>query len=245
MTSTPYHAGQNAQYTLSLRPITDGEVQAAVASLRPARYNAIFWAIVTIISAVVVNMPTNASDYVSDYVFVFPVFFAVLTIDPAVRYRKAAATIRKASEAGAIPELRAYPVRKSRGRGWALGPVALPSTKLTRDALSESSPASMAFLSDVNLVLSLNGVPLKKPVRMIAPRGFGKDMMAQPLSIQKAPMAAAPAVPQPTPSPAPQPVGEELPPPPDDWVPAACPKCGQNGLEGFSFCPRCGFKLRP
>jgi hypothetical protein len=210
--------------------MSEVERKAAVDSLKPIRYNGIAMSVLAIATAIMVN-------YAYDAIAVLvPLMFAVGCIGFASQYRKGVRAVTQAMAEGAIPELRAVAAKKSYGRGWEIGPVSLARSRALDTMLSSGAVATVAFLSETRAVLSVNGRPLGKRVTMVAPLGFGKD-----LSVHASPTIA----PQPSAIvPSPRPSADELPPPPDDWSPTSCPKCGRSVVAGGSFCPKCGFRLK-
>ncbi len=226
---------QTPDYSLYVRPISPAESAAALKSLRPARYNAVAMAIVGIATAIMINYANDA------IVVVVPLMFAVGSISFAVRYRKGAAAVQKTISSGNIHEVRGVAVKKSLGRGWALGPVTFPRSGGLNDLMTEGAPAGVAFVPDTKSAISVNGALLRKPLPMTMPIGFGKDLPV-PSSVRRTQIGpqATPAMLQQV-SKQPE---EDLPPPPDDWVVRNCPRCGQSLGEGVSFCSKCGFRLK-
>lgn len=217
-------------YALSPRPISEVERKVAVDSLKPIRYNAIAMSVLAIATAIMVNFAYDA------IAMLVPLMFSVGCIGFASQYRKGVRAITKAMAEGTIPELRAVASKKTYGRGWEIGPVSFARSGELDTMLSSGAVATVAFLPETRAVLSVNGSPLSKRVTMVAPLGFGKDP-----SRHASPMIA----PEPSASvPSPRPSVDELPPPPDDWSPASCPRCGRSVVAGGSFCPKCGFRLK-
>lgn len=231
MASQGFH---NADYMLYLRPISDEERQVAVRSLRPIRYNAIGMAIMGVITSIMLNYAHDA------IVVVVPLMFAVGAIGYASQFKKTAGALTKALSTGKIHELRAAPVKKSMGRGWTVGPVSFSRSGQLGDMFTEGSTAAVALIPDTKAAISINSMPLKKAMPIIAPLGFGKELVG---SVP----AGAPHVEHPVSVTNPssrQQAEEDLPPPPDDWEPRACPKCGEAIIGEVLFCSRCGYRLK-
>lgn len=226
MSSSSPQAYQQAQYSLAVRPITDGERKVALDSLKYFKYNAIAFSIVGLMTAV-------ATSFASDVILLLvPLLFVLMAGDPAVKYKRNSDAIGKALAAGTVPEIAGIPEKKSRS-SWTIGPMTFSDMRGLAKMLPGGAISKMAFLPGVKMVLSVNGVPLKKGAPIIAmPADFAKD-----LTIPAMPIAPVPPPRAVTNAP---PVTDELPPPPDDWEEVFCSRCGQKNPKGAKFCSRCG-----
>ena len=220
---------QHGVYSLSVRPITDGERKVALDSLKFFRYNALGFAIVGMMTAIATML--FATDIV---MLLVPVLFVLIAGDYANKYKKNSDLIAKGLTPCTVPEIAGVPEKKGRG-SWSLGPMTVFNKGGLAKMLPEGETCKMAFLPDARIVLSVNGTPLKKAVPVVmTPADFAKDLT----------LPAYPAAPAPMPSPCavapPSLTVEDLPPPPDDWEGLICGKCGQSNPADASFCGRCG-----
>ncbi len=207
----------------TVRPLTEPERQAYWGMLRPLKLNAIGFALVSMLMAVMINFVPD------QWLIIVPIFFGVAALGMAVQARKTANKVVSAIAKGSVTDVRVSQVRKGAGGSWNFGPFSVPRTSMLNSMLSEGAPASVTIVPETRHLLSVNSVALKKPVTLIAPPGFESSLM----------VVSAPSVPQATRESA----NEDLPPPPEDWGAKYCPKCGASLMAGASFCGRCGSKL--
>lgn len=224
---------QSAPYTLITRRISDQESKAARDSLKPVRYNAMGMSILAIATAVTINFANDA------IVILVPLMFAVASAGLVAQFRRSFKAVKNTLTTGTIAELKAIPAKKSMGRGWTVGPVTFARSGELSEILTDGVPASVAFLPETKFALSVNGVALRKPILMVAPKDFGKEPMSQPAAQPQVPVYMQAPVPQPSPPSA----DDELPPPPDDWNEPTCTKCGQVIPKGALFCSNCGARM--
>lgn len=229
---------QNNSYALVVRPMNAAERKAAADSLKPARYNAIAMSILGIATAIMINYARDT------IVVVVPLMFAAGSIAYASQYRKGSGTVSKMLTTGTVPEIRGVPTKKSMGRGWDLGPASFQGSGGLGKRLSEGTVTTLAFLPDTKVALSVNGVPLKKPVPMVIPAGFGKDLTVPAKTSMSSPGQMTAAAQQPIPQPIQPSVGVELPPPPEDWDASVCGRCGQINVKDARFCAKCGASIQ-
>lgn len=203
------YAGQRPDaYALAIRPLREEEIKAALGFLKPMRYNAIGWAVVGILLAIFILIYMDNLSEENLIVLAVPFLFVANAISYSSKFRKTLAAIRKAAESGMIPEIAGAPAKQRFGGSWKLGPVSFSGSGEMKKTLAEETFSRFAFMPDVSIIISMNGVPLKKPLRIIGPAGFGKDIF--PPTERMMPVVATPVI---------QPRYEEEippPPPPDD-----------------------------
>ncbi len=214
--------------------MSDVERKAAVDSLKPLWYNAIAMSFVAIATSIMVNFAYDA------IVILVPLIFAAACIGLTAQYRRSLRAVKKTLTDGSIPELKAVPAKKSMGRGWTVGPITFARSGELSGMFSEGTQAAVAFLPETKAALSVNGVPLRKPMPMVAPIGFGVGLASQVPAMQpQIPVYSPTSAPQQSP----QAAEEELPPPPEDWAERACPQCGLSLPKYAMFCSKCGFRI--
>jgi len=222
LTSAQMYAGMPG-FSVSVRPMTDSERKAAVSTLRPLRNNARGMAMVSILMALMINFVTDP------IAMILPIVFGLASLGMAVKARKGVGSMSKTLATGTVAEIRTMPKRMSTGRGWELGMFYAMRSRALNGVLVEGVPASLTVLPETKHLLAVNGTPLRSPVQLMS--APGAVMPIAPSAVQQAPISA------------PMPVGEELPPPPEDWVGLSCPKCGHNNANNASFCEKCGVRI--
>jgi len=223
---------QHSPYSLSVRPITDGERKVALDSLKFFRYNAVGSALVGMMTAIATMF--FATDIV---MLLVPLLFVLMAGDYAAKYKKSSDAIAKALGAGAVVDISGVPEKKSRST-WILGPVAIAGRGVLGKALLEGATSKMAFLPGTQMVLSMNGTPLRKAALVnTTPADFGKDLVVPATSVAPGPPSPTITYPRPV-------TTEELPPPPDDWEELFCGRCGQRNPKDARFCGKCGAVIK-
>lgn len=226
-TAVPIATGQIGTFAVVVRPISPAEMKAAEASAMPLRTNAMGLAVLSMVMAVMVNF------ILYEWTVLVPVFFAALSLGTAFSAKSKMTAVGVFLDKGTVFEIRGVPEKRSMGRGWAFGPVSFTSTRGISSQLSQGSPASITIAPELKLLLAVNGAPLKSPADiMMAP---GTDLAAHLRQMEAAPpmRSATQAKLQ----------AEDVPPPPDDWAPRQCPKCGRAMPSEAVFCPWCGLRF--
>ncbi len=209
---------------LPVRPMTDAEARAAKGIAKPHRANAIGISVVAMAMAVMVNFVEE------EIAIVMPLFFCFVALGLAIQARRSSGVVAESLAKGTVADLRSTPVWR-KARGWEFGAVSIPRGSELDKRLSDGVPASVTVLSDAKYVLSADGVPLKKPVAFVAAPGFMSVSASE---------AGTPA-----PTRAVAMADDDLPPPPEDAGPSACPQCGKSASDVAKFCDSCGYRLRP
>ncbi|MGQ9587644.1 MAG: zinc ribbon domain-containing protein [Thermoplasmata archaeon] len=216
-------------YTLSARPITEAEQKVALDSLKPLRYNAIGASVIGMITAVVVNFGTEI------VLLGVPLLFALIAGSAVANYKKNSGLIGKALATGAVSEIAGVPVRRKFRGLWQIGPVKFPNKEGVAKMFQNGAVSRASFMPDAKIILSVNGMPLKRAVLIQGPlSGLGQGAALPTASF---PPAYAPPI-------LAHSSDGNLPPPPDDWGRVFCVKCGQRNAPDARFCGNCGTVIK-
>lgn len=127
--------------------------------------------------------------------------FSLITISVSLtvvimmaQYLSRRSALKAALLEGTVVDVRAPPVRASSPKGWAVGPVRIPSSPRINQRIVEGRPVTIACMPRTKLVLSVDGTMLGGAVQVTAPANAWES------ALQSSSVTAA----------------EELPPPPED-----------------------------
>ncbi len=206
------------------RPLTEPERESLKAIARSPKVNAVGLAVMSMVMAVMIN-------FVDEPVaLIMPLFFGAVSLGTAFQARKASERVALTLQKGTAAVVHGSP-RLNRGL-WDFGAFSVPKDGQLKTVLSEGAPTTVALAVDVRRVLSVNNVPLKKPVTFGAAPGFETLLSASPPQrTQAVSRAQAPSQ-------------EDLPPPPEGWGARFCPQCGEPVSGDYMFCRKCGLKLK-
>jgi hypothetical protein len=169
-------------------------------------------------------------NFVEDQVaIIMPLFFSFVGLGLGLQARKSSGAVALAVAKGTVTDVRGTPRYKG-SSGWEFGTLAITKSRQLEGALVDGVPATVTIAAGMKSLLSVNGVTMRKPVPVRVPAGFENTLAVTAPAQQPgwAPMAA----------------DDEVPPPPDGYVPRACPQCGQAISGDVMFCERCGARLK-
>jgi len=175
------------RYSLTIRPITDGEYRLALSTIKPSRYEAVIGSVVGILVAVAVNFVKEEYRLIQLGV---PLLFAIAAGSAAIRYRTMLKGIKKDISTGRVLEITATPVKNKFPRFWKMGPLTFSNEGGLPKLLQEGTVSTITLLPNARIVLSLNGVPLKKATPIITIPATFVQVHASPPPL---PVAALPA----------------------------------------------------
>ena len=207
------------------RPMTVAERDALQSIPKPIRNNAIGISILSMVMAVMIN-------FVEDMVaLLMPLVFCFIGLGLAVQARKSSGSVAQAVSKGTVTDVRGTPRWKGAAGGWAFGAFSVTNNAQLKGLLVDGVSATVTIVPEAKRVLSVNGVPLKKPVELRAAPGFESALLPPaPNQVHATTVVSS---------------DEDLPPPPEEWAPSACPQCGQGIRGGAMFCEKCGHRLIP
>jgi hypothetical protein len=230
----------NVQYFLATRQITEDEYRVALGTIKSPRYEAVIASVIGMLVAILVAVAVNFVSEESKLIqLIVPLIFVIIAGSAALRYRSAVNVLRKNLSSGMVAEITGIPVKCKAPRSWSIGPLSIWDTRTLTKVLQEGVTSRIAFIPEAKIVLSVNGIPLKKAASILnMPQDFGK-------------VSSAPA-PQPAPAYIPvQPAGTATPsaltntPYTGLQQEIRCNKCGQMNPQVAKFCNRCGNILQP
>jgi hypothetical protein len=85
------------------------------------------------------------------------------------QYLSRRSSLKAALLEGTVVDLRAPPVRASSPKGWAVGPVRIPSSARIDQLVTEGRPVTIACMPRTKLVLSVDGTLLGGALQVTAP----------------------------------------------------------------------------
>ncbi|MEW5747541.1 MAG: zinc ribbon domain-containing protein [Candidatus Thermoplasmatota archaeon] len=211
------------------RPLSAAEREALKGITRSPKVNAVGLAVMSMAMAVMIN-------FVEEPVaLIMPLFFGAMSLGVAFQARSLSSSLARALDRGAAVEWRHVPSLRS--GAWDFGAFHFNRAGEAKGLVAEGVPATVTLVPEAKRVLAVNGTPLRKPMELRGAPGFPQNLMtAQAPSVPQAPAWQAPAAPA---------QAEDLPPPPEGWQSANCPKCGSAVSGDYLFCRGCGFRLKP
>ena len=216
-------------YTVTARPMTDAERELIIRAMKSS------WVVGGVFG--VIGMFFSILNYlvVDMLIFYGTLIVGFITLIICISTLQSRHTLTKFLNVGTVTEVSGVPVKNS--KGWVhIGPAVVIDTKAIATQMPEGRTATLAYIPQFKLAVSLNGVPLKNAVSMFAPKGgatvsakFGR--VATP--IQPTPVAQTPTAPAVT-----------VPPRAPTALMKTCPYCGASIPQEAEYCPNCKLKQK-
>ena len=214
--------GIGLTWGVAIRPMSEAERTVVRAIPKSQRNNAIGMAVVAMVMAVMVLFIEE------EIAAIMPIFFGFIGLATALGARKSAGLAGKALGTGTVTDVAVSP-RWPRTGNCDLGGFSVSRSGQMKKMLVEGVPATVSVLPEAKRMISVNGVPLKAPVTIIAPAEFEVSLAAKAAAQSRKEAKAT--------------EDEMLPPPPDDWQPGRCPNCGKDMDKQTRFCQNCGYEI--
>ena len=224
-------SAQTAEYQVFKRPMTDAEGKSMNKVFKNAKKQALPAGLMGILfGAIAIVNGTGSLDFSTSngIMSIFIIVIGLFAFGTAMSTFRTRRNVRDAMNEGNVVVVRGS-VTRFQGRGnisaMVVGPLSIASRKRSVGPLQEGTFADVACVPRLKSVVSINGVGLDQPIKIMVPNDLETRAPLAPTAYPAPPLTAVKQNPTHSTN------GMNF-----------CPSCG-NPISGLAFCSNCGTKL--